>query len=306
LTDKVNGSKFAANWPLERYVSWLSDFVGRQGWQFPPSLDQRVRMPFDEEVGVADGKVVHTIEVVAQGRYVHAYPVPDRTMAENIEISLDDEGDHVVDPPIIDLLYHEPAGGTFVVTFLPEEAVSQKRTESIHISDSSSEGKRIETWLSQLGELLRLPGPVAKVFHRGGGDFGFYAQDDAEPTLSSPELSNENTQAAYVALQDIAQIAQIAFLMSRRPSADDLNTLQPRPIAVELRNGRVLRGSAEGNNASWLCICRFKTPLLGTTRVGAGDTRCPNCGRIYRVFPYPHSGKPVSGVKEIESAKATA
>ena len=77
LTDKVNGSKFAATWTLERYADWLAAFATQQGWLFPPSLRERVRERLNEEVGVADGEISHTIEVVGQGRYVHAYPVPD-------------------------------------------------------------------------------------------------------------------------------------------------------------------------------------------------------------------------------------
>ena len=64
-------------WTLERYADWLNAFATQQGWQFPPSLRERVRERLNEEVGVADGEISHTIEVVAQGRYVHAYPVPD-------------------------------------------------------------------------------------------------------------------------------------------------------------------------------------------------------------------------------------
>lgn len=77
VTDKINGSKFAHAWSLERYVIWLVDIVEQYGWRFPPSLRQRIQLRLHEPVGVADGEISHTIEVVAQGRYVHAYPVPD-------------------------------------------------------------------------------------------------------------------------------------------------------------------------------------------------------------------------------------
>lgn len=77
LTNKINGSKFAHDWTLEQYVQWLSAVSQQQGWQFPPSLHHRIQLPLTAAVGVADGKPSHTIEVVAQGRYVHAYPVPD-------------------------------------------------------------------------------------------------------------------------------------------------------------------------------------------------------------------------------------
>ena len=77
LTNKVNGSKFAAGWTLERYVQWMSSFIGTRGWTFPPSQQQRERAVLDEIVGVADGAESHTIEIVVRGRYAHAYPIED-------------------------------------------------------------------------------------------------------------------------------------------------------------------------------------------------------------------------------------
>lgn len=210
-----------------------------------------------------------------------------------------------VDPPVIDLLYYEPEERAYIITFIPEEAVSRERTESAQIAESSPDGRRIGTWLGELGRVLGLPGPVRKLFHRGDGEFGFYGPGDSESSLPQAHPSDSSLQQAFVALQDLAQAAQTAFLLERRPPADDLKTLQPRTIAVELRGGQVLSGSAEGNNASWLCACGYRTPLLGTTRSGAADTRCPNCGRLYRVHPHPHRGQEVTAVKEVEPARAT-
>jgi hypothetical protein len=229
-------------------------------------------------------------------------------MSEVTDIPPDDAtgiAAHRVDPPIIDLLYYEPAERAYIITFIPEEAVSRERTESVQIPETSPDGRRIGTWLEELGRVLGLPGPVRKLFHRGGGDFGFYGPADSEACLPKTPASESASQQVCVALQDLAQAAQTAFLLSRRPPANDLKTLQPRTIPVELRGGQVLSGSAEGNNASWLCACGYRTPLLGTTRSGAGDTRCPNCGRLYRVHPYPHRGQKVTGVKEVEQARAT-
>jgi hypothetical protein len=44
VTNKVNGSKFAAAWTLERCTDWLADVARQQRWQFPPSLRARVRI----------------------------------------------------------------------------------------------------------------------------------------------------------------------------------------------------------------------------------------------------------------------
>jgi hypothetical protein len=80
----------------------------------------------------------------------------------------------------------------------------------------------------------------------------------------------------------------------------------PFHVSVRLRSGHVLRGAAEGDNVSWMCVCGYKLPLLGTTRAGAPDTRCPNCTRLYRVLPFPHKGQEVESVQEIEPLKVTA
>jgi hypothetical protein len=227
-------------------------------------------------------------------------------MADATHIPLENSAGYFVEPPVVDLLYFEPASDSFVLTFIPEDAVSKEQKEAISIATSSIEGKRLAAWLEELGKMLDLNGSVRKLFHRGGGDFGFYGPGDSEVFLSSSQLSSAIAQEAYRALQDIAQIAQIAFLLSRQPPATGMKTLSPHSLAVEMQNGAVLRGSAEGNNASWLCACGYKSPLIGTTRSGAGDTRCPNCGRMYRTYPYPHRGQAVTSVKEIEAAKASA
>ena len=216
----------------------------------------------------------------------------------------DDE--HIVDPPIVDHLYVEPQNHRFVVTFIPEDVVSKECKEIVEIDPGSDDGRRVTLWLDQLGKLLGFAGPVQKLFHSGGGDFGFYGPGGAEASLSDSKLGPAVSQQAYVALQDLGQTAQVAFLLARRPPAGHPKTLHPRILPVELADGRVLRGTAEGNNASWLCVCGYRLPLIGTTRTGAGDTRCPNCGRLYRVLPFPHDGSQVTSVREIELAKATA
>lgn len=138
-------------------------------------------------------------------------------MADVIDFPPDGDDGHLVDPPIIDLLYHEPEERAYVVTFVPEDVVSKERTESVHIPDRSEDGKRIRLWLERLGQLLGLPGPVQKLFHRGGGDFGFYGGGESQAALSEARFSNAVSQHAYIALQDMASTAQIAFL-SAHPS----------------------------------------------------------------------------------------
>jgi hypothetical protein len=78
-TDKNNGSKFASDWTLSAYCAWLTQFLDvHLDWRFPPSQQRKALAVLDRPIGVADGKITRTIEVVARGRYVHAYPVVDR------------------------------------------------------------------------------------------------------------------------------------------------------------------------------------------------------------------------------------
>ena len=227
-------------------------------------------------------------------------------MSDPIHIPLDDDDtDYLVEPPIVDLLYFEPTDNSYIVTFVPEQAVSPKRPEGGRIQDTSADGRRIAAWLDQLGILLGLGAAIHKIVHRGDGDFGLSTSTGSVRALSSPELTVGTAQHVYVALQDIAQTAQIAFLSARLPQSH-VNTLRPRVLRAETRDGRLLRGAAEGNNASWMCACGYTVPLLGTTRPAAGDTPCPKCGRVYRVYPFPHSGEKVDAVKEIEPNKASA
>ena len=78
-TNKNNGSKFASDWTLSAYCAWLTEFLdAHPDWRFPPSQQRKDLAALDRPIGVADGKISRTIEIVARGRYVHAYPVVDR------------------------------------------------------------------------------------------------------------------------------------------------------------------------------------------------------------------------------------
>ena len=77
--------------------------------------------------------------------------------------------------------------------------------------------------------------------------------------------------------------------------------LNLRIVDVELTNGQVIQGRAEGNNAAWLCPCGTETlPLLATTRPGAGDTQCPSCNRVFKALPQNgRLGARVAKVQEV-------
>jgi hypothetical protein len=58
--------------------------------------------------------------------------------------------------------------------------------------------------------------------------------------------------------------------------------------------------SATGNNASWICQCGYKLPLIG--RSGNTLVKCPVCRRNYQVIPEDNiSLERVLCVREINS-----
>lgn len=78
LTDSQNGSKFLGEWSLERLTDWLEARVREQGWRFPPGVQGRVRVRMGQQVGFVRGRLVHTVTILASGRWVHAYPDEDQ------------------------------------------------------------------------------------------------------------------------------------------------------------------------------------------------------------------------------------
>jgi len=76
-TDKVYGSKFLAAWNLDRLVDWMDLQIQRAGWTFQPGTRYKLDVRLAEPVGLVFGKIVHTIRIVSDGRYAHAYPIED-------------------------------------------------------------------------------------------------------------------------------------------------------------------------------------------------------------------------------------
>jgi hypothetical protein len=76
LTSKKWGSKFAPEWDLAKYVSWIESKVAELGWTpTTGAASDRTKLP--EPIGISRGVAVHTISMVIAGRYVHAYPDED-------------------------------------------------------------------------------------------------------------------------------------------------------------------------------------------------------------------------------------
>jgi hypothetical protein len=75
LTSKKRGSKFNESWGLERVVEFVAAKVPELAWRMYEDNAETIVM--NETVGWANGKEVHAIRIVSDGRYVHAYPVEE-------------------------------------------------------------------------------------------------------------------------------------------------------------------------------------------------------------------------------------
>src|SRR5947207_5705284 len=95
------------------------------------------------------------------------------------------EGDeHLVEPPIIDLLRRDTSFGVYVVTFVPEDDVSQAETEMVEIPEGSPDGQRITWQLEDLAELWKPSARIERIVHSGGGDFTIHFEGGKIRSLS--------------------------------------------------------------------------------------------------------------------------
>lgn len=131
-------------------------------------------------------------------------------MADATEIPLDIEGEHLVDPPIVDSLAIDERHNVWVVSFIPEEHVSGREKELTSIPVSSPDGRRISLRVVRLAALLKMPG-ISRVLHGGDGNFVFFGTDGSRRELAEPHGRVDLSVKAYIELDDIAMTAQIAF-----------------------------------------------------------------------------------------------
>jgi hypothetical protein len=77
MTNRVWGSKFLPTRTPSELGAWIAQQITEAGWtqkhQDPNPLD----IVLAQRVGLAEGEFVHTIRIVSDGRYVHAYPIKD-------------------------------------------------------------------------------------------------------------------------------------------------------------------------------------------------------------------------------------
>jgi hypothetical protein len=75
-TSKQWGSKFTSDWTLAKYVQWIELRLKELRWSTAtgPTADNTI---FPDPVGISRGIPVHTIKLISDRRFVHAYPDED-------------------------------------------------------------------------------------------------------------------------------------------------------------------------------------------------------------------------------------
>jgi hypothetical protein len=137
-------------------------------------------------------------------------------MSDPIKIPMD-EGGPLVDPPVVDFLYRDDGAKEFVVTFIPDNSVSAHEKESVTIPEDSADGRMI---LASLRAMETIKGKaVARIFHRGDGDFGFIFADGENWNLSNECSDNATTQQLYDQLKRMGEISQNAFCQNKLKAA---------------------------------------------------------------------------------------
>ena len=74
---KVWGSKFLAFWTLEALVNRIETAVTVVGWTTAAQDPNPIDIEDEREIGLVSGRKVHTMRIVCDGRYIHAYPIED-------------------------------------------------------------------------------------------------------------------------------------------------------------------------------------------------------------------------------------
>jgi hypothetical protein len=77
MTNRVWGSKFLESWQSQKVAEWIAGQITAAGWTKERQAPHRLDIIMPDVIGLADGRPVHTIRIVSDGRYVHAYPIKD-------------------------------------------------------------------------------------------------------------------------------------------------------------------------------------------------------------------------------------
>ena len=133
-------------------------------------------------------------------------------MVNTIDLPMNSDGGHLVDPPIVDSLHRDEIHDAWIVSFVPEESISMREKEQVVVPFASSDGRRIRIGVQRIETFLGQP--VDRVFHTGDGNFAFQTRQGKCVELSDAQGHLDWSLKAYIALQDIAMTAQIAFASS--------------------------------------------------------------------------------------------
>lgn len=134
-------------------------------------------------------------------------------MPDPLEIRLDDDGSHIVDPPIVDMLCHDVDKKAYFISLVPSEDLSTSPTESVTVGQDSVDGQQIQAWLGEISSLLCKGKPIQRLVHGGGGDFTFHFQGGTCYDLSDERFDQEITQRVYDGLQAMAMSAENVLRM---------------------------------------------------------------------------------------------
>jgi len=121
----------------------------------------------------------------------------------------------LVDPPIIDFLTFDSELKCYVAEFVPDVHVSSERKESIYIAQASQVARRIGELLLDLQFVLKLPTPIVKLAHAGGGAFDLYTNQGTLYHLDQSP-SPQTTFDVYAVIQVLSQEVQLEFITQRR------------------------------------------------------------------------------------------
>jgi hypothetical protein len=135
-------------------------------------------------------------------------------MSQVIELTLDDPRRHLVEPPIVDHLYYEPAQDAYIITFVPSPYCSADATALVSVRNVAPlmpDFKRIGARLDQLAASLTGGRPIARIVHAGGGDFTFHDTAGQSVSLSDTSFDAMTTFDAYHAMEELGQVAETAY-----------------------------------------------------------------------------------------------
>ena len=118
--------------------------------------------------------------------------------------------DHIVDPPIVDLLRFDDKRDAFVVTIIPSDDIGDEPKLTITIPAGSVEGRQTQVWMKEFQKLLGTSAAVERIVHGGGGDFTFVFADGTRRQLSDPSLDSGITHRVYDGLTYVSLAAENA------------------------------------------------------------------------------------------------